>query len=67
MSTHREVEYELNEVHERELCEREPTLRVVAMRRVVTTEHHPDGSVTRHEAPWRAVQAWTYKHEGDDE
>lgn len=63
MSKYREVEYQINDVIEQALCDREPTLHVVAQRRVVTSEHHADGSVTRHETPWRAVQSWYYKHE----
>lgn len=67
MSTYREVEYDVDEVYERQPCDWEPTLSVLIRRRVVTTEHNADGSVTRHEAPWKTVHSLTYKHEGDDQ
>lgn len=62
-TTYREVEYQITDVIERYPCDQDPTLHVVAQRRVVTSEHHADGSVTRHETPWRSVQSWTYKHD----
>lgn len=65
--TRREVEYSLDQRFEQALCDTEPTLIVTAERRVVTTTHHADGSITTTETPWKTVQSWTYKHEGGNQ